>query len=391
MAAEKSSKPAQKIREGSAAISLSKGVFYNPEMEFCRDISSLAVGALPSGKEKLDIVDAMCASGVRGIRYAKENANISSIVFVDSSKDACALARKNAKANSVKKAKVIEAEVNGFLYCASRDHDFGLIEIDPFGTPAPFLHSSFYAVRHRDSAFLSITATDTAVLCGAHPDACIKNYQAKPIDNEYCHELAIRILLGKIARTASDFNFGIAPLLSLSRQHFVKVLVEASKGAASAVESMKKLGYISHCFKCLTREWSFGVPKANKCPDCGSDYVHAGPLWLGELWNTGTLHTMRKLNAKRKYKSKEQLDALLALMESECPMPPTYFDLHKVCETMGVSAVRLDTVIENLRAAGFRVSKTHFRLNSIRTDAKIGNIRKAIKSALSAPSRPRRE
>src|SRR4030042_730482 len=162
-----------KTKEGAASISLSKQIFYNPEREFCRDFSSLAVGSIDA---KLNLLDAMCASGIRGIRYAKENENIASTTFLDSNTDACALAKKNAKANKLKKAKVVEDEVNHFLFCC-REPNFDLIELDPFGTPAPFLHAACYALRKKPSAYLSITATDTAVLCGAHAQACLKNYQ----------------------------------------------------------------------------------------------------------------------------------------------------------------------------------------------------------------------
>ena len=67
-----------KFSEGKISFAISKGVFYNPEMELCRDIFSLAVGAL---KEKMSIVDCMCASGVRGLRYKKENRNATSLAL----------------------------------------------------------------------------------------------------------------------------------------------------------------------------------------------------------------------------------------------------------------------------------------------------------------------
>ena len=59
-----------KIQEENTNFEVSKDVFYNPNMQFCRSFCSLAVGAL---EEKLNVLDAFCASGIRGIRYAKEN------------------------------------------------------------------------------------------------------------------------------------------------------------------------------------------------------------------------------------------------------------------------------------------------------------------------------
>ena len=114
-----------KFAEGKLAVSIGKGVFYNIEMEMCRDIFSLAVGAL---HEKLDVADCMCASGVRGLRYKKENTNVGKLLLVDLSKKAIACAKKNALQNKVK-CKCIYEDANQFLY--KNEMDF--VEIDPFG------------------------------------------------------------------------------------------------------------------------------------------------------------------------------------------------------------------------------------------------------------------
>ena len=93
---------AKAIEEGSARIALGKGVFFNPEMELCRSIFSLSVGAIGG---KLDVVDAMCASGARGIRYKLENRNVGKLALVDANRGAIACARKNAVRNKVKCAR----------------------------------------------------------------------------------------------------------------------------------------------------------------------------------------------------------------------------------------------------------------------------------------------
>ncbi|MDO8339281.1 MAG: tRNA (guanine(10)-N(2))-dimethyltransferase [Candidatus Burarchaeum sp.] len=372
------------VKEGAASITVRKPVFYNPEMELCRDVSSLAVGAICTEGSKLNVLDAMCASGIRGIRYVKENENIASVLFLDSSPEACALAKKNVKANKLKKMKVVEDEVNHFLACSPKS-DFDLIELDPFGTPAPFLHAACFSLRNKPRAYLSITATDTAVLCGAHSQACLKNYQAHPIDNEFCHELAARILLGKLARTASDFSFGISPLFTLSKLHYIKLFVQLDAGAAHAVDSMQSLGYISYCAKCLNREWRAPMPAHLTCTRCKTQYEHAGPLWLGALWNKETLESMTKLNHARRYKNKVQIDSLLATILAESALPPTYFDLHRISKRLGVSAVSPDRVIELLRKSGFQASKTHFQHNCVRTDAKIVKVNAAVRKVLSQP------
>ncbi len=358
------------ISEGLARIHLENGVFFNPEMELCRDVSSLAVGTLG---EKLSVCDGCCASGVRGIRYKLENRNIARVEFVDLSEKACKLAKKNIRANKLRACSVHCEDLNLFLY----KKNFDLLEIDPFGSPVPYLYAALRSFARVREGVLSVTATDMAVLCGAHPSACLKNYQARPIDNEFCHEIAARILLGKVARTASEFNLGIEPLLTFSHQHFIKIFVRVRKGAKYAVESMRALGYVSYCGACLNREARKGVVVREMCA-CGKKFDFAGPLWLGKLEDAGFVRKMEKLNAARAYRNKRKIASLLALIREEAEMPPTYFDMHKICEKMKCTPPKLESAIARLRERGFRVTKTHFRENCVRTDADVKEVKKAV-------------
>jgi tRNA (guanine26-N2/guanine27-N2)-dimethyltransferase len=72
---------------------------------------------------------------------------------------------------------------------------------------------------------LMVTATDTAVLCGADREACMRLYDSRPIHNELCHESGMRTMVGYIARTAAQFNFGIKVALSFSYMHYIRAFV----------------------------------------------------------------------------------------------------------------------------------------------------------------------
>jgi len=357
--------------EESVRFSVPSGVFYNPQMRFCRSFASLAVGALP--EKKLAVCDAFCASGIRGIRYAKENRNAGSLMFIDINRRAIAAAKKNAKANKLK-AEALHGSISRLVFDIRAD----FLEIDPFGSPAPYLYDSFRAFNPLKRAYLSVTATDVAVLCGGKTRACMKNYHSMPLNNEFTHETGLRILIKKIAETAAEFNMGIEPLVSLSRQHYLKTIVKVSRGAELAHASLMKLGYVNHCQACGFRtESEFPL---SSCPECKKPMDYAGPLWLGELHDGKMLDGMGKLNEKRDYSDRDAIRRTLGMMRGELGMPPFYYNIHQLCRLFGLGSVpKMDAVLAGLEGKGHKAARTHFSDTSIKTDAPLKGIRAVLR------------
>ena len=357
-----------KAAEGGVQITYPEGVFCNPEMELCRDVSSLAVGAIGG---KLSVLDAFCASGIRGLRYAKENRNVKSLHLSDWSLRAVGVARKNARANKVKCA-VSKGEACEILRKGKGEFEF--VELDPFGSPAPFLHDAAFCLEGKDESWLSITATDMAVLCGAAHAACLKNYGAMPLDNEFCHENAVRILAGKAITTFSPFNLAAVPIYTLSHRHYVKVIFSVVKGADAAVDAVKKMGFISYCPGCCWRE-AKRIPKKENCPHCNHQLLFAGPLYLGELWNGELLEKMLALNGKRKYAKAAQIEKLLKTQLAESKIDAYgYYDLHVLAKKGKGKIIGMDAALERLRKGEFAAERTHFCPTAIRADAPHGKI-----------------
>ncbi len=358
------------MEEESIKLKTSKEVFYNPRMHFCRSISSLGVGAIGT---KLKIADGFSASGIRGIRYKKENKNVTNVYFIDANPSAVKLTKENLKLNKIKNSKVLEGDFNREI----REIKIDLVEIDPFGTPAPYLYDSIRSLKYKKDAFLSITATDAAVLCGPEATACLKNYHSKSLNNEFTHENGLRILLKRIAEVGMEFNFGTEPLFSLSDQHYLKVFLKLTRGEKYSTATLANLGFVSYCFKCGHRV--HGKRMENKCNVCNSKMDYTGPVWIGELHNKKFLQKMKSLNKKRNYVHKEQLSKILDLMENEIGFPPYFFDLPQIAKIRKTGAVvRRETAIEELIKKGFRASRTHFTPNGIKTNANIEEIVKII-------------
>jgi tRNA (guanine26-N2/guanine27-N2)-dimethyltransferase len=352
--------------EEEIKFSVPKSVFYNPKMHFCRSFASLAVGAIP---EKLVVCDAFCASGIRGIRYAKENRNVSKVIFIDMEKSAINATHRNAKANKLK----YETKHGNFSRLVF-DTIADFLEIDPFGTPAPYLYDAFRVFNPLKQAYLSVTATDVAVLCGGKTKACMKNYHSRPMNNEFTHETGLRIMIKKIAEVAAEFNMGIEPVVSISKQHFLKSIIRVKRGAELADKSLNALGYVNYCKSCGFR--SATQFPLTKCPNCKSGIDYAGPLWLGKIHEKKILESMQKLNETRDLEHKTTLDKTLDRMKTEVGMPPYYYDVHQMCRLINCKEVpKIDIIIERLKKKKYKASRTHFCETAIKTNADLKTIK----------------
>ncbi len=366
------------IQEGKAKILKNESVFYNPHMQFNRDLSSLVVGATKSIIPSLTVCDGMSASGIRGMRYVLENDNVQKVSFVDSEETACEFIRQNVKLNDLEeKSTVICDDVNHQLNRGGIRYNF--VELDPFGSPVPYIRTALINLRPSKLGVLSVTATDTAVLCGANHKACMINYCARPMHNYLCHEVGLRILIGHIARIAAPLHLGIVPLFSLSKRHYMKTIMLVKKSSESAFESISQMGYISFCPKCLEIKASKKPNLPSVCEKCSIPIEWAGPLWLGKIYDDLILEQMTKLNEERDYSNKKQISLLLEIMKSESNMPILYYDLHAIADHFNMPCHSFEETISRLKAKGFSVSRTHFNQTAIKTDALISDVLNALK------------
>jgi len=356
------------IEEGSAKIAVGSA-FYNPKMAKLRDISVLFLRALEA---KGKLLDATAATGIRAIRYAKE-AGLEDAVILDINTEAAKSAKKNAKANGLK-ARVLNESVQEFA--GSCEEAFDVIDVDPFGTPAPLVHDVL-KVSKRDT-LLMVTATDTATLCGAESDACLKIYASKPMHNELCHEAGTRILLSFVAREAAQFNFGIEPLLCISDMHYIRLFLRLKTGANEAVGSLKSSGFGAYCNNCHGFYYKRGIVPAvdTQCKYCGSELQAFGPLWLGNLHD-------KKLISKMLKESKGDSNGaqrLLEKIQDELDIPFLY-SLPRITSYLKSTSARLDAVIDELKKK-HNASRTHFEENAVKTDATVREVINAVKTVL---------
>lgn len=354
-------------KEGKAEIKFHKNSFINPVGQASRDISVALARAICKG---CTVLDATTATGIRGIRYSKEG-GLKGITMLEINRNAYRDAARNIKASRIK-AKVLNESFQEFAN-TTRDR-FGLVDIDPFGSAAPYLFDAMKIIK--DTSLLFVTATDTAVLCGAHKDACLRVYDAVPMHNEFCHEAGMRILIGYIARTAAQFNYGIEVMLSVYYAHYMRTFIKLRHGAENAASSLREMGYAYYCVRCGYRAYSKGqIPTADACSNCGAKMAQAGKMWLGNLHEgeaiDKTIEQLEAINASNEAKNimnriKEELDI------------PFYYSVPELTKRLKTSSVKMSD-LEGCIGKRYRVSKTHFDYMSIKTDAPYDTVLSCVK------------
>jgi tRNA (guanine26-N2/guanine27-N2)-dimethyltransferase len=361
-------------------------VFYNPVMELNRDIAVLALRTYQKTlNREVSVCEPLTGCGIRGIRFAAEVEGVKKAFINDINEKAFRLAKHNVQLNRLSERVTVKNEdANFFLgsYGAPRKR-FDIIDIDPFGSPVPYLDSSIRALRN--GGLLALTATDMASLCGVHPKACIRKYGGKPLRTEYCHELAVRLLTGCLASAAAKHDVGISIVFSHSTDHYVRVYATIQYGAKKADESIKNLGYVQHCFECLHRETTkglFSIEPSRRCSECNSKLSVAGPLWLGKISDGEFCELMEEEAKRQKFKLGERAGKILALIKNEVETPITYYVIDKLCDALNLPVPPVKKVVESLRKEGFQAYLTHFNSRGIRSNAPAMKIKQVLHQAM---------
>ncbi len=332
-------------------------VFYNPRMKLNRDIS-VAVARIFSPKT---MIDAFSASGVRGIRYALES-GVEHVVFNDIDRDAVDLIKENVELNSLSSYEIYNMEANALL-----DVKRGaFIDIDPFGSPSPFIQASMRSTgRH---GLIGFTATDLSPLEGSSPKACRRKYGAvNKRKLSFSKEVGIRILIGKIAKDAAIEEKGISPVLSFYHGHFFRVFVRVEEGATRADNSLEKMGFVAECERCGYHKFSYDSCDLRKCDYCGGEMIVAGPLWLGELQDNTLLRQLQV--------GDEAGEKIISKIRAEADAPLFYYSLDKLSSRLKLSAVPSTRDVVEC-TSGFY---THFDPKGVKTDLSFEKVIECIK------------
>ncbi|MCH4815071.1 MAG: tRNA (guanine(26)-N(2))-dimethyltransferase [Saccharolobus sp.] len=343
-------------------------VFYNPKMTFNRDLSVIVVSLL---KPKI-ILDALSATGIRGIRYYVESWKSEQLILNDKNSTATSLIQINVKNNGIENAKIYNKDANVLLYEIKSEY----IDIDPFGSPVPFILSSINATIR--NGIVAFTATDLSPLEGSSRTSCRRKYDAINYKLSSSKELGLRILIGKIIREAAMLEKTVYPLFSFYADYYYRLFVRVESGARKADENINKnLKYFGECPRCGFQTFVDENCKI-KCPICGENFIIIGPLYIGPLHNMEFLKRMIDIYNNFNYLSSfNRIQKLLNVIEKEAKYKSVFYNISKLASKLKVSAIPpIDSILECLGDA----SKTHFAPTGIRTDKGYEEIIRCVKN-----------
>ena len=330
----------------------------------------------------MTVCEPMCGTGVRGIRLALESLGVERVVMGDMNPRAVRLARGNAHINGVSGVVNVRLmEANLLLSLHSKPlHRFDYVDVDPYGSPAPYLDSAVRACK-RDG-MLALTATDMAPLCGVNPSACMRKYRGRPLRTGYCRESALRLVAGALVTAAAVHEVSTRPVFSYAADHYVRLYVKLGRGKKKAGRSLSEMGYILHCFRCLNRKAASKRDLADSvvCGHCGSPMEAAGPMWLGDLAEEAFCDDMLTLSERSAISSNLRLIRIVRRVMGEIGFPQGFYSIDKLCSKLGTPSRATGEVISGIEEAGFRVARTHVDDRGLKTDAPIRELMDIVKS-----------
>uniref|UniRef100_A0A452I4C4 tRNA (guanine(26)-N(2))-dimethyltransferase n=1 Tax=Gopherus agassizii TaxID=38772 RepID=A0A452I4C4_9SAUR len=339
-------------------------------------------------KEGVRILEALAASGLRSIRFAKEVPGLQAVVANDFSSKAVELMARNIQFNGVGHLVTSSlADARMLMYQQKAEkHPFDIIDLDPYGSPATFLDAAVQAVS--EGGLLCVTCTDMAVMAGNSGETCYSKYGAMSIKGKFCHEMALRIILHSLDLRANCYQRYIVPLLSVSADFYIRVFVRVFTGQATAKASASKQALLYNCVGCGTHHFqrlgkmtshgsnfkysaASGPPVGPSCEHCHQRHQLGGPMWAEPLHDQAFVQRVLSALGSNpgRFGTQDRIQGVLSMVTEELSDVPLYYTLDCLSSTIHCNTPSLLQFRSALLHAGYRVSLSHACKNAIKTDA----------------------
>ena len=396
-------------------------VFYNPAMAGSRTRSVILMKNIIEsgflGDSEIYAIDGLSASGLRARRWLNELpeslAERMRITICDLNEKSLDWAIKNHLRFPPNHGKGILKQRQGDFRTAVLDQGWHWVDVDPFGSPMPFLDTAIQSLARR--AILEVSATDTAALTGSSKTALLRRYGARVKTDGLAHDSGMRVLLACIARNAASHDRSIQPILSIWDSHHLRVSVKVTKSIKISNELENNLGWrisgpkidevlASMDAKLMPKSSTESLPMhcflPLSYPIDRKDKRISGPLWIGPIGDPEVMSSFTEEEGLSLCTTNFEEENLLSWTERD-------FDLEKRrilrsiryiedeaevadCQQLILtddlaswqdqgSPPSPNIMIQLLREEGFKAARSHYSKPSFRTNASWDTIVECLK------------
>ena len=314
------------------------------------------------------VLDLMAGCGIRALRYGQE-AGATAVWANDADSDRLPLLQANLaplRLGPVAPLRVTSLTAQKLLAdCLIRQERFDLVDLDAFGCPTALLPLALEAVSF--GGVLYLASTDGRSPTGHDRPAAVRLLGAAARAHPASWELALRLQLGVIARTAWAMGRGIEPLFSFSEGRTFRTAVRLRRRPTAGEEG--QLGMTAHCHRCGDQQVQPLLNLRAWAACCGADAPVAvsGPLWIGPLQHGATLAAMAVpgddpslgLAAER----------LRRALEADGGLPARSWPTAAIGRRLGCGPPRMAALVDALRTAGWSAAASGVMPAQLRTDA----------------------
>lgn len=338
-------------------------MFYNAAMRMDRDLNVAVLRALfPAGPAVRRGWEMLAATGVRGLRLVEETDVFARYDFTERNPAAFDTLERNVHESGHAGLATHLADAQRPLELSSFDY----VDLDPFGTPAPFVDAALLALA--PAGVLAVTATDMPVLTGVARGVCERRYGGRPVRGSQGPEGGLRILIAYLLREGAARSLPLVPVLGYVHDHYIRVfLVVARPGGAATLPGQ--------------------VGDARELGDAGPAIAGTGPvgpLWLGPLFDPSLV---ARLEVPTTAERPEELQKFLdRLREESTADQPFYYEPNTLARELHLSEPPpLSGLIPALRGKGYAAARTHVRPNAFRTTAPRSVVQQVARSLRPGP------
>jgi tRNA (guanine26-N2/guanine27-N2)-dimethyltransferase len=342
--------------------------FFRAASRPSRDLGVLLARSL-AARGPVRVLDLMAGCGIRSLRYGLE-ASVQAVWANDADADRLPLLHANLApladrigvAATARTAQQLLAEL-----ALRRDHH-ELLDLDAFGAPVDLLPAALEAVSLGGALYLA--STDGRSATGHDRRAALRRFGAAARAHPASWELALRLQLGVVARTAWAQGRGIRPLFSFSEGRTFRTAVGVERIPGPGEEA--RLGMLAHCHGCGDQQVQslMGLGRWQPCLcGCAGSLAVSGPLWIGPLQDPDVLASMAAQAVESPCSLGVEGARLLARLQADPGVPARCWPTDRIARRLGGGPPRLGDLVDALRAAGHLASVSGVMAAQVRSDA----------------------